>query len=224
MDAIPSYLSLKEENISHTILPLIIISFILMTISKFLNTSIFRSLIKLLFATKNFDQLVREDLKLGSISSVILITNYFFTASSCVFLSLYSSIDLTISQLFVFSLLLPFGLLLLQSISFWFIGLISNEVKVLTYPINETFVVLELSGVLLFLVSLIWVLNPYYSAFLFQFFIGLTFLGYFYRTLKSFYCVLQRGVRWYYIILYLCTLEILPIIVFYYYIVSNFSK
>ena len=224
MDAVPTYLSLKEESVSHTIIPLIVISFVLMTIAKFLNTSIFKSLLKLLFATKNFDQVIKEDLKLGSVSSVILIANYFFTASSCLFLSLYSSIDLTISQLFIFSLLLPFGLLLMQSLSFWLTGSMSNEIRVLTHPINETFVVIELSGVLLFLVSLIWVLNPNYSNLLFQFFVGFTFLGYAYRTLKSFYCVLQRGVAWYYIILYLCTLEILPMIVLYYYIVENFIK
>jgi hypothetical protein len=224
MDAVPTYLSLKEENISHTIIPLIIISFVLMTIAKFLNSSIFKSLLKLLFATKNFDQIIREEIKIGSISSVILITNYFFTASSCIFLSLYTSIDLTISQLFVFSLLLPFGLLILQSVSFWIIGLMSNEVRLLTHPINETFVIVELSGILLFLVSLIWVLNPFYSSILFQIFIGLTFFGYLYRTLKTFYCVLQRGAPWYYIILYLCTLEILPLVVIYYYIVSNFIK
>jgi len=224
MDAVPTYLSLKEESISYTIIPLIVISFILMTISKFLNTSIFKSLLKLLTATKNFDQIIKEDLKLSSISSVILVANYFFTASSCVFLSFYSTIDLTISQLFIFSLLLPFGLLLMQALSFWVIGSISNEVKTLTYPINETFVIIELSGILLFLVSLIWVLNPNYSTYLFQFFIWITFIGYVYRTLKSFYCVLQRGVAWYYIILYLCTLEILPMIVIYYYIVENFIK
>lgn len=224
LDSVPTYLSLKGENIAHTVIPLIVISFILLTVSKFLNPSIFRSLVKLLVSSKNFDQIIKEELKLSSISSIILIVNYFFTASSCIFLSLYISIDMNIYQLMVFAFLLPLGIILLQAFSFWSVGWMSKEMKVLTYPVYETFVVIELSGVILFFIALIWVLNPIYSQIFLNFFIILTLAGYLFRTIKSFFSVLQRGASLYYIILYLCTLEILPLVVIYYYVVQNFIK
>jgi len=224
LDSIPSYLLPRGENISHLVIPLLVISFILLSISKYLNPSIFRSLIKLLFASKNFDQIIKEDLKLSSGSSIILIVNYFFTTTSCIFLSLYLTIDMGMYNLLLFAFLLPFGIVLLQSLSFWLIGWMSKEIKILSYPVYETLVVIEIIGVVLFFVSLVWVLNPNYSFLLFQIFIWLTLSGYIFRTLKSFLSVLQRGASWYYIILYLCTLEILPLLVVNYYVSENFIK
>lgn len=224
LDSVPTYLTLKGENIAHTVIPLIIISFILISISKFLNPAIFKSLVRLLISTKNFDQIIKEELKLSSVSSIVLIVNYFFTASSCIFLSLYTSIDMNIYQLMVFAFSLPLGIILLQAFSFWSIGWMSKEIKVLTYPVYETFVVIELSGIFLFFTALVWVLNPIYSSIFLKFFILLTLAGYLFRTFKSFFSVLQRGASWYYIILYLCTLEILPLIVIYYYVTNNFIK
>ena len=81
---------------------------------------------------------------------------------------------MNIYQLMVFAFLLPLGIILLQAFSFWSFGWMSKEMKVLTYPVYETFVVIELSGVILFFIALIWVLNPIYS----QIFLNFYFLNY----------------------------------------------
>jgi hypothetical protein len=92
---VPSELMLRENNLSHKVIPLVIISFLMITFAKFQNNSIFNSLFKLLFANRNFDQVFKEEIKLGSASSVALIVNYFFIISTCVFLSIQATINIS---------------------------------------------------------------------------------------------------------------------------------
>ena len=114
---IPSKLNIREVNLSHQVIPLVIISFIMITFAKFQNNSIFRSLFKLLGATKNFEQILKEELKLGSSSSVALIINYFFIISTCVFLSIQATTKSSFLFSFLFSLAIPIGVFILQILS-----------------------------------------------------------------------------------------------------------
>ena len=100
---VPTHLLLRQNNLSHQVIPLVVLSFVIITFAKFQNQSIFNSLFKLIFANKNFEQVLKEDLKIGSSGSVALIINYFLIVSTCVFLSIDSKFDVTTGQAILIS-------------------------------------------------------------------------------------------------------------------------
>jgi len=219
---IPSELSLRGNNLSHQVIPLVIISFLMITFAKFQNNSIFRSLFKLLLANKSFEQILKEELKLSSSSSVALVVNYFFIISTCVFLSIQATMKVSMSFSLGFSLAIPAGVFMLQLLSLWIIGIITKEIKLVVVPLYGTVVIIEFIGFLLFFLALVWVLNPQFSFYFLRAFGFLLAFGFVLRFLKGLLSVLQKGVAWYYIILYFCTLEILPLFIAYYYVSKNF--
>ena len=220
---VPTHLLLRQNNLSHQVIPLVVLSFVIITFAKFQNQSIFNSLFKLIFANKNFEQVLKEDLKIGSSGSVALIINYFLIVSTCVFLSIDSKFDVTTGQAILISAGIPAAVFTFQIISLWLIGAITKEMKMVTTPLLETTVIIELIGFLLFFLALIWVLNPRYAHYFLLTFGVILCLGFLIRFFKSLYSVLRKGVSWYYIILYFCTLEILPFVIVYYYASKNFS-
>lgn len=222
--SLPSNLTLRENNLSHLIIPLVVISFVLITFAKFQNNHIFSSLIKLLFANKNFEQILKEDLKLSSSSSIALVINYFFIISTCVFLGIQASMNLSIQNTIIFSIAIPIVVFILQLLSLWIIGFITKEIKLIVVPLLETIVIIEFIGFILFFLALIWVLNPQFSNYFLIAFAFLLGLGFILRFFKSLFSVLNKGVPLYYIILYFCTLEILPLFIAYYYVGKYFNN
>jgi len=219
---IPTNLILRENSLYHQVIPLVIVSFIMITFAKFQNNSIFRSLFKLLFANKNFEQILKEELKIGSSSSISLVINYFFIISTCVYLSIQATTKMSLSFSIGISLAIPAGVFVLQLLSLWIIGLITKEMKLIVAPLLETIVIIEFIGFILFFLALFWVLNPQFSFYFLQTFAIILGFGFVLRFLKSLFSVLRKGVSLYYIILYFCTLEILPLFIAYYYVSKNF--
>jgi hypothetical protein len=86
----------------------------------------------------------------------------------------------------------------------------------------NTLIGLQLNGLIYTLIALIWILNPQWSFELMMLFTVLLLLFAISRLIKNSYLVLTEGVAWYYIILYFCTLEILPLFVAFNYIRMNF--
>jgi hypothetical protein len=219
---IPTNLILRENSLYHQVIPLVIVSFIMITFAKFQNNSIFRSLFKLLFANKNFEQILKEELKIGSSSSISLVINYFFIISTCVYLSIQATTKMSMGFSIGISLAIPAGVFVLQLLSLWIIGLITKEMKLIVAPLLETIVIIEFIGFILFFLALFWVLNPQFSFYFLQTFAIILGFGFVLRFLKSLFSVLRKGVSLYYIILYFCTLEILPLFIAYYYVSKNF--
>jgi len=221
---IPTHLLLRQNNLSHQVIPLVVLSFVIITFAKFQNHFIFNSLFKLIFANKNFEQVLKEDLKIASSGSVALIINYFLIVSTCVFLSIEAKINISTGKAIFISLGIPTAVFLFQIISLWVIGAVTKETKIITVPLLETTVIIEFIGFLLFFLALIWVLNPRYTDYFLFTFGFILCLGFLIRFFKSLYSVLRKGVSWYYIILYFCTLEILPFVIVYYYASKNFKE
>jgi hypothetical protein len=221
---IPTHLLLRQNNLSHQVIPLVVLSFVIITFAKFQNHFIFNSLFKLIFANKNFEQVLKEDLKIASSGSVALIINYFLIVSTCVFLSIEAKINISTGKAIFISLGIPTAVFLFQIISLWLIGAVTKETKIITVPLLETTVIIEFIGFLLFFLALIWVLNPRYTDYFLFTFGFILCLGFLIRFFKSLYSVLRKGVSWYYIILYFCTLEILPFVIVYYYASKNFKE
>lgn len=68
-------------------------------------------------------------------------------------------------------------------------------------------------GVAYFVIGVIWFFTSGLDIAIFKVIICLTLIEFLLRISKSFFASMRSGAPWYYIILYLCTLEILPITV-----------
>ncbi len=220
--SIPSHLIEREFNITNLLIPIIIISFSLITLAKYRNTRIIIILSKLFLSSKNLEYILKEELRINSISSVALVINYIIVLNACLFLSFYHFFHFTTITSILFSIASSFGLIAIQIIGLWIVGFISGETKSVTVPITETVILYESFGILLFFIALCWMLNPQFSFLFLKLFLVVILVEMIVRFSKCVLSVLRRGVVWYYIILYLCTLEILPLVVVYFYFKSNF--
>ena len=220
--SIPSHLIEREFNITNFLIPIIIVSFSLITLAKYRNTRIIIILSKLFLSSKNLEYVLKEEMKINSISSIALLINYFIVFNACIFLCSYHILHQTTLHSILLSIIVSISFISMQIIGLWLVGIISGESKSINIPITETVILYETFGIILFFVALCWMLNPQLSDIFLKVFEAVIILEIIVRFSKCVISVLKRGVVWYYIILYLCTLEILPLVILYLYIKVNF--
>lgn len=213
----------SKENGSHFYLGILL--FVAFVVLAFVRTSNNKAIISLgvLFLTAtNVDQRLKETMRLSSFSSIGLLLNYFLVSFVCNML-LFESIGLfsAVTNLWL-SLLIPVSLFVIQFIPIYvFLFISGTNFPIVSFSAN-TLIGLQLNGLIYTLIALVWILNPQWSFVLMMLFTVLLFLFAVARIIKNSYLVLTEGVAWYYIILYFCTLEILPLFVAVNYIRMNF--
>jgi hypothetical protein len=115
----------------------------------------------------------------------------------------------------------PISLLIYDMIGIVFIGLITGEFKRLKSILLVTITTNQITGIVLFLLALFWTLNPQFGALFFKLSVSIFLIKVLFRIIKGIYIILNNGVSLYYIILYFCTLEILPLMVLSYFFWGN---
>jgi len=213
----------SKENGSHFYLGILLfVSFLVLAFVRTSNNKAIISLGVLFLTATDVDQRLKETMRLSSFSSIGLLLNYFLVSFVCNML-LFETIGLfsAVTNLWL-SLLIPFSLFVIQFIPIYVFLLISGtNFPIVSFSAN-TLIGLQLNGLIYTLIALIWILNPQWSFGLMMLFTVLLFLFAVARIIKNSYLVLTEGVAWYYIILYFCTLEILPLFVAFNYIRMNF--
>jgi hypothetical protein len=213
----------SKENGSHFYLGILLfVSFLVLAFVRTSNNKAIISLGVLFLTATDVDQRLKETMRLSSFSSIGLLLNYFLVSFVCNML-LFETIGLfsAVTNLWL-SLLIPFSLFVIQFIPIYVFLLISGtNFPIVSFTAN-TLIGLQLNGLIYTLIALIWILNPQWSFGLMMLFTVLLFLFAVARIIKNSYLVLTEGVAWYYIILYFCTLEILPLFVAFNYIRMNF--
>jgi hypothetical protein len=213
----------SKENGSHFYLGILLfVSFLVLAFVRTSNNKAIISLGTLFLTATNVDQRLKESMRLSSFSSIGLLLNYFLVSFVCNML-LFETIGLfsATTNLWL-SILIPFSLFVIQFIPIYLFLLISGtNFPIVSFSAN-TLIGLQLNGLIYTLIALVWILNPQWSFELMMIFTVLLFLFALSRLIKNSYLVLTEGVAWYYIILYFCTLEILPLFVAFNYIRMNF--
>lgn len=140
---------------------------------------------------------------IGSILSLLLTASLFYEAY---YQHVELDVQINISLVVLSILFLPVIILL------FFINL-NNQNKNLFALVEIQFLAIHLWGVFGFISMLLWSvykIDTHGSMLLFLVFFGLTYLL---RIIKSIIYSFGAGIKWYYIILYFCTLEIMPIVI-----------
>jgi len=104
-------------------------------------------------------------------------------------------------------------LILLQQVGYRVVGLFSGQHDVSENGILITKQVWFFSGIILLILSLCWILNMRFKNIFIVLFISIILSSALVRLIKGLFFAFGRGYNWYYIFLYFCTFEILPVVV-----------
>ena len=216
MQEIPEYLNYRAQTYTLSMIGVLSLSFAMIAISRMSNNRSITTVMSVFFRNTSVDQVLKENMRLNSLSSVLLIFNYFISFSLCTFIFFNRIILLDVLWSVIFATGVPFIWFILEILGLLSIGWLTGEQKRLEISIINTLTGSQFSGLVFSAIALFWIMNPDLNRLFLALFVAVICLKFFSRLLKNSIAVLSTGVPWYYLILYFCTLEILPLFVAYY--------
>jgi uncharacterized protein (DUF983 family) len=163
------------------------------------------------FKVKRPDSNGFEGSKLQPSMTALIILNYVVSFSTCVFLFLYQQSNMP--ETVWLTIKIVFALTFLQLINFRLVFILSGERAILDSMSAVNKQIWSFGGFILTCMALLWILNQELQHVFEQlFFIVLSSLIV-WRIVKGLLLAAQLRYKWYYLILYLCTLEILPLLI-----------
>jgi hypothetical protein len=220
--AIPDTLVPRSEHRALFLTGLFAISLILIAIARISNYKAMGTVFNAFFSGGPIQQLLKENMRIGSLSSILLIINYLIAAFICVYLMLNRTLGLTENTSLLFATIIPIGFTIFEILGMAITSFITGEGKRMEPAFQTSWIGFEFIGLPLSVLALVWIMNPSLNStclVVFSVLIGTRVLQ---RITKSSILILNNGVAWYYIFLYLCTLEILPLVVAYYFVEMSF--
>lgn len=225
MRSVPDVLTPREETYTMFLIAILSLSFLLISLSRNMNSRSLGTVVEIFFRdSESLEVQLKENMRIGSFSSIVLISNFFISFSLCNFIFFHRILlfDDAVSMWLSFGI--PVLLFLVESFGVLLVGLLSGETKKLTIVSLNTLTISQFAGVLFTLIALFWIMNPGADKLFLSLFLAIVGLKQISRLLKSSLSVLTAGISWYYLILYLCTLEILPLFIVSAYVLKNFLK
>ena len=219
---LPEHLEVRGGEDIFMIGVLIALSILFVSLAVRSNQRIPLVLPKLFLTAIQTDQKYKELMRISSSASLLLMLNYFTTSFILLFLGMNSKEILQGEGRIYFALAIPIGVFVLQIVPTYLIAFVSGGVLPLANTTANTFSGYQIMGAFFIILSVIWTLNPEMSNLMITLFILLVIISQVVRFVKNSYLLLVGGVSWYYLLLYLCTLEILPLFVAYYVFRLNF--
>ena len=202
----------REVQMSTLLLSIAIFSFILIGWSGIRNNGFLNLLIKNFFRLSPKEKEFKESLKINFGSSLLLFINFFIALSLCFFLLFNEKISRWESVFF--SIISSLVFLFIQQFGYRFVSFLSGEKEVSEAVTTINRNTWQFGGMLLLILSILWILNFKHAEVLSYSFFILLFLMLILRMIKGLLLTFKKRIKWYYFILYLCALEILPAFIF----------
>ncbi|MEY4604724.1 MAG: hypothetical protein RIT43_2016 [Bacteroidota bacterium] len=222
---VPTSLEPREQSYTMLLVGILSLSFLMISFSRNNNARSLITVFEVFFRESSAVEIqLKENMRIGSMSSLILILNYLISFSLCnfIFFQRILLLDDTISMALAFSI--PFVFLGIETLGVLVVGVLSGEWKRISFTLLNTFNIAQFSGLLFSVIGLFWIMSPGADKLFLSLFLAVISLKVLSRLLKNSMAVLGNGVRWYYIMLYLCTLEILPLFVLSNFVLRSFMK
>ncbi|HYX10198.1 MAG TPA: DUF4271 domain-containing protein, partial [Bacteroidales bacterium] len=217
--------AVRNEHSGDWILAIILGSFVMLAWVRIFFTRYLVQIINSLFTYQTAAKLFRDNNILLQRISFVLNTIFVLISGLFVY-QLFNYFDISVGiregfSLYLFSTALVFGLIVFRYIAVYTVGFIFAKQKEFKEYLHNVFLFNKSIGlVLLPVVAGIAFTSRHISVPLV--YMGLLMVIFFYilRIGRSFRIILRKEVLIFYLILYLCTLEILPILLFYKYFLS----
>ncbi len=182
-------------------------------LSKFNNSDLFRSITKSFFRFKLIENNFNDENRIGFAASILLNINFILSLTICFFLAFTNFVSG--NEALIYALCFSAYLIIIQQISFRLVALLSGE-----HMISEEIGVLtkqiwHMAGLLFLIIALIWALNQQSTLTVSRFYFIILLTLFAFRYIKGIFLCHKMGIKWYYLFLYLCTLEIMPSLLLY---------
>jgi len=194
------------------------VSIILLTITRINNPYFVSSLSKSLYKNRAIEKIVLEESPLNKIAHFCLIANFIlsFTIITSFLVSENYHVFGWLNWLIAF--IIPIYLLIAPVFYLSLVEFISGENHFSKEIKLTNRILCQFLGIIGTLFLLIWIFNQHSHAFISYFTICLISITYIFRLFRGFVFAFSKGLPWYYIILYFCTFELLPLYIVYYYL------
>lgn len=219
---VPDQLLIRPNTQTTLLLALGFIGLMFIGLSRMWNLNSVSTIVRVFFNNESIEQAQKENMRVTSISFILLLANYVVSAGLICWLWLTYFNAQEINRMWLIAFVLPILIATYEILGIGCIGFITGEQKRIFSVIPNSLVIYALAGIVLLLFAFIWILNPSWNRAISYLLVPLISVFYLYRVVKNSALVLNNGVPWYYLILYFCTLEILPLVVIYYYSSKNF--
>ncbi len=221
---IPDLLESKNLSDGYVLGLITALTFLFLAVAIKNNEKIVRGLPRVFMFSVQTEMKLKEIMRLGSWSSLLLTLNFMVLLGVCSYLLLTDYSGLGTSVAITLSILIPTFLITLQIVPAYFVRFFSGEPLPMISLTGNTLTGYQIGSVFLGIISTVWILNPHYQSYaIASFLLVFTFLQVA-RLIKNTHLLLSSGIPWYYLMLYLCSLEILPLFVAYYYVSMNFMS
>ena len=182
-------------------------------LSKFNNSDLFRSVTKSFFRFKLLESNFNDENRIGFGASFLLNINFILSLTICFFLAFTNFVSG--NEALIYALCFSAYLIIIQQISFRLVALLSGE-----HMVSEEIGVLtkqiwHMAGLLFLIIALIWALNQQSTLAVSRFYFIILLTLFAFRYIKGIFLCHKMGIKWYYLFLYLCTLEIMPSLLLY---------
>lgn len=214
-DSIPLNLNFNNQSTLWFAMIGLAVSFVLLATSKMASSNLVFIFSRVLYKNATVLKVVKEEYNLNSLTSVILTLNFIITSSILLYLSYINYFGVSNFELIYFLPIIPVIYVFWPMFCLNFIGFISKEGESLKENKFNTLIFAQILGVIFSLLLLIWTFNMKWSNIFVLIFAGITGIFWLYRIFRGFFFSIQKGIAWYYLFLYFCTLEILPLILIY---------
>lgn len=212
---IPTTLSERSDQIGALPFLLLVCCFLLLALVRYSRYDFYSRLFIAWLKIKGLHSFLKESFANLRGGTSLLIVNYLLSTS----MVLYFQFEVSFQGMSYFNVLLlslPALYLIWSYLSVWLVSFISGENYFVRDLIQVKILGIEVSGIAFYLIALSWVLYPHLATDLWILFLAILFIDNLWRIIKGLWLTNSAGASWYYIILYLCSLEILPLFVAYY--------
>ena len=182
-------------------------------LSKFNNSDLFRSVTKNFFRFKLLESNFNDENRIGFSASFLLNINFILSLTICFFLAFTNFVSG--NEALIYAMCFSAYLIIIQQISFRLVALLSGE-----HMVSEEIGVLtkqiwHMAGLLFLIIALIWALNQQSTLAVSRFYFIILLTLFAFRYIKGIFLCHKMGIKWYYLFLYLFTLEIMPSLLLY---------
>jgi len=202
----------REMPLSTILLTIVIISFFLVGWSGMRTVGFITILIKNFLRISPKESEFTESLKITIGSTILLFFNFFLSLTTCFFLLLNDHLPMIQSS--GFAILTSAVFIFIQQFGYRFVSFLSGETAVLDNISTINRNTWQFGGILLLILATIWTLNLQLYKIMSFCFLIILFLVLILRIVKGLSLTFKKRIKWYYFILYLCALEILPAFIF----------
>ncbi|RFC54085.1 DUF4271 domain-containing protein [Brumimicrobium aurantiacum] len=212
-------LTLREEFFPHWLIYALLATIIVLSAIKSQKEMVFAQMKAAFFKPPSTLPEAKENLSFRNLTNYLMLLNYFVVSGLAIYMVL-----LYFDRTAYWMVFLPASIYFFQLFSLYFVNFISGEyLKVRENIILLNFIT-HILGIVIIPLLIIWILNPDLSQYMPKCLFYVVILFYIIRLVRGIFMAIHNKVLWFYIILYLCALEIWPIMVGYLVLSPNFIR